>query len=94
MPKLFLHFGGKNPKQIVFLENPVSLLETALTGRVALEPGFHYGFVITVRCSFLKHVKPSILYHFLPGHRMALSGVFDDFPESSILFFLWRGFLT
>lgn len=46
MLKLFLHFGGKNPKQImVFLMNPLSLLEITLPGRMALEPGFPHGFV-------------------------------------------------
>lgn len=48
MLKLFLCFGGKkNPKQIIaFLANPLSLLEIALTGRMALEPEFPYGFVV------------------------------------------------
>lgn len=70
MLKLFLRFGGKkNPKQIIaFLANPLSLLEIALTGRMALEPEFPYGLWF----NSLKHIKPKTLYHFLPAQSLRL----------------------
>lgn len=87
MPKLFLHFGGKIPKQIVFLASP------ACPSGMALEPGFHYGFVITVRFSSPKRIKPSALYHSPLGPRMPALAPSMAFPRSFSRFFVLHLFL-
>lgn len=89
MPKLFLHFGGKTPKQIIiFPMNPVSLRETVLTGRRALEPGFYCGFIITAHFNSLRHLTARVLYHFLPGHRMPSVLSLTPFQLHVFLFFV------
>lgn len=87
MPKLFLRFGGKIPKQIVFLASP------ACPSGMALEPGFHYGFVITVRFSSPKRIKPSALYHSPLGPRMPALAPSMAFPRSFSRFFVLHLFL-
>lgn len=74
--------------------NPGSVLETALTGRMTLAPGFHYGFVITEWGSvFSSTLNPGSFIIFSAWPQNALSGIFDGFPKSFSLFFLLHVFL-
>lgn len=55
---------------------------------MALEPGLHGGFVITMRSSSPKHIKPCVLHHSPSGHRMPTLASLMAFPKSFSRFFV------